>query len=350
MIRTPVVLPSIDLAELESGHSRHRGNALRRLRRVAHEIGFFYVENHDVPQSLGDQVLAVSRAFFALSDEAKRRIEMANSPHFRGYTRTGGELTRGLPDQREQLDVASERQPLPRDPGAPAWTRLQGPNQWPAEIPVLRPIVERWQHELTRATTRLLRAIAAALGQPDDIFDEAFSAAPIQHVKLIRYPGAGAGATLQGVGAHKDNGILTFVLQDDQPGLQVELDDNWLDVPPRRGSFVVNVGEALEMLTDGYLRATTHRVVSPENGSDRISVAFFLGPRLDARLPRLTLPPELAAGVRGVANDPLNPLFRDVGVNMLKGRLRSHPDVAQRFYADVLASQPELDAAEAGYG
>ncbi len=82
-----------------------------------------------------------------------------------------------------------------------------------------------------------------------------------------------------------------------------------------------------------------HRVVTPPAGRDRLSIAFFLGARLDATVPLLTLPPELAAQARGPASDPDNPLFHEVGPNYLKGRLRSHPDVARRHYADVLAAQ-----------
>ena len=45
---------------------------------------------------------------------------------------------------------------------------------------------------------------------------------------------------------------------------------------------------------------------------------------------------ELAAQARGPESDPNNPLFRSVGQNYLKGRLRSHPDVAQRHHADLI--------------
>jgi len=62
-------------------------------------------------------------------------------------------------------------------------------------------------------------------------------------------------------------------------------------------------------------------------------VAFFLGARLDATVPILDLPPELAAQARGLKQDPLNPLFHEVGRNYLKSRLRSHPDVARRHHA-----------------
>jgi isopenicillin N synthase-like dioxygenase len=84
------------------------------------------------------------------------------------------------------------------------------------------------------------------------------------------------------------------------------------------------------------LRANVHQVVTPPAGIDRLSIAFFFGAGLDATVPLLKLPPELAEGVRGLTVDPLNPLFYQVGQNNLKSRLRSHPDVARRHYADLL--------------
>jgi len=50
------------------------------------------------------------------------------------------------------------------------------------------------------------------------------------------------------------------------------------------------------MASNGYLRATVHRVVTPPAGADRLSVAFFFGARLDASVPLLNLPAELAPG------------------------------------------------------
>lgn len=82
-----------------------------------------------------------------------------------------------------------------------------------------------------------------------------------------------------------------------------------------------------------------HRVVTPPAGTDRLSIALFLGARLDSTVPVLTLSPALAAEARGVSQDPHNPLFRDVGKNYLKGRLRSHPDVARRHHADLLSAE-----------
>lgn len=111
-----------------------------------------------------------------------------------------------------------------------------------------------------------------------------------------------------------------------------------MDALPIEGSFVVNIGELLELATNGYLRATVHRVLAPPGASERLSLAFFLGARLDAVIPVFQLPAELAAQAVGPESDPQNPLLRDVGFNYLKGRLRSHPDVAKRYYADIAVS------------
>ena len=92
----------------------------------------------------------------------------------------------------------------------------------------------------------------------------------------------------------------------------------------------------LEVATDGLLRATGHRVLSPPAGQERTSIPFFLNPALDRQLPVVTLPPELAARARGVSQDERNVLHATFGANMLKARLRAHPDVAARHHPDLV--------------
>ncbi|BCQ62345.1 hypothetical protein PBOI14_40950 [Pseudomonas sp. Boi14] len=190
---------------------------------------------------------------------------------------------------------------------------------------------------MTGMSLRLLRGFAQALSLPEQAFDGLYGERPNEHIKLIRYPGRAPGQSNQGVGAHKDSGFLSFLLQDQQAGLQVEVEEGrWIDAPPRDNTLVVNIGELLELATHGYLRATVHRVQSPPADRQRLSIAFFLGAQLDARVPLYPLPEALLREARGPASDPDNPLFREVGWNYLKGRLRSHPDVARRFYPDAL--------------
>jgi isopenicillin N synthase-like dioxygenase len=329
-------IPELNLSRFDSGGSE-RAEFLAALRAAAHDVGFFYLVGHGIESALLRDLLELTRRFFALPEAEKLAIEMVHSPHFRGYTRIASEVTRERRDWREQIDIGAERPALAARLGSPAWTRLQGPNQWPENLPSLRPIVMRWQEAGAEVLGRLLRAFAMALGQPENAFDPMYRDEPHVLVKLIRYPGRDASDGDQGVGAHKDADLLTLLLQDEQAGLQVEAESGWVDVAPRRGSLVVNIGELLELASDGYLRATLHRVLSPPAGTERFSAAFFLSARLDATAPILSLPPALAAQARGPERDPSNPLHREVGLNQLKGRLRSHPDVAQRHYADLLA-------------
>ncbi|PSJ64729.1 isopenicillin N synthase family dioxygenase [Kumtagia ephedrae] len=329
------LVPVLDLSGFDRGPSERRA-FLADLRSAARDVGFFYLSGHGIPIDRMDEVLTTARKFFALPDTDKLVIAMVNSSQFRGYTRAGGELTKGRADWREQLDIGVERKAPERQPAGPAWTRLEGPNQWPATLPELKPALLGWQDKAAAVALHLLRAFALALDQAEDVFEPIHTGGANHRMKIVRYPGRDAVGDDQGVGAHKDSGFLTLLLQDGIGGLQVDYDDKWIDVDPIPGTLVVNIGELLELASNGYLRATVHRVVAPPAGVERISVPFFLGARLDAAIPLLDLPAELAAQARGPASDPDNPLFRDVGANLLKTRLRSHPDVARRHYADLL--------------
>ena len=339
-------LPTLDISRFDADPSEKLA-FVAELRRVAREVGFFYLSGHGIDASLVSDTLGLARRFFALPEPDKLAIEMVNSPHFRGYNRAGREHTRGKPDWREQVDVGPELPALPRDPESP-WRRLQGPNQWPAALPELKPTLLAYQEAVTKLGIRVLKAFAAALEQPEDVFAPIYSPWPNQLTKIIRYPGRAAEDANQGVGAHKDGGFVTILLQDKVAGLQVEGENGWIDAPPVPGTFIVNIGEILEIASNGYLRANVHRVVSPPAGGDRLSIAFFLGAHFDARVPSLTLAPHLAAQARGLTQDPLNPLFNEVGRNALKSRLRSHPDVAERHHSDLLdANKPRPEFASA---
>lgn len=313
-------LPVVDL--------RAAPGALRdRLREAAHGAGFFYLTGHDIPAALPGKVLDAARALFALPDADKDAIAMVRSPHFRGYTRPGGELTRGEVDWREQIDIGPQRSPVAR-PGMPDYLWLQGPNQWPAALPELPAIIEQWDGALSRVARSLLQHLAASLGSPPDVFDAAFADAPATLIKVIRYPGCAT--TAQGVGAHKDSGVLTLLLAEPGVrGLQVRPPGSpeWIDVPGLDGAFVVNIGELLEVATGGYLRATEHRVHLESTGAERISIAYFFNPRLDAQVPMLSLPAELAARAESRL-DPSDPIYSVYGRNAWKSRLRAHRDVA----------------------
>jgi isopenicillin N synthase-like dioxygenase len=316
------MLPVLDLTDAEKDPASFRA----RLREAAHDSGFFYLVGHGVPRTQFDEVLRLAREFFTLPLEAKNEISQFKSPQFRGYSRLGGELTNGNVDWREQIDIGPERRVID---GAEGYWRLQGPNLWPSKPLAFRAAFEEWDAALSGVGLRLLRHWAVSLGAHEDVFDAAFADLPATLIKIVRYPGTDE--TPQGVGVHKDSGVLTLLLvEPESEGLQVELGhDEWIDVPPVPGALIVNIGELLEVATGGYLRATRHRVRAPHPETDRVSIPYFLNPALDALVPIISLPPELAALSRGVEADPDNPIFNTYGENAWKSRTRAHPDVAE---------------------
>lgn len=304
------------------------------LLQATHDYGFFYLVDHGIPADLMREIIAVSRELFALPERDKLEIENTRSPHFRGYTRVGGERTQGKVDWREQIDIGPE---LPVIPDGPDYRVLQGPNLWPAALPRLRTVVEDWNATLHRVADMLLAEWAQSLGQARDVFAPTFGEHPATLTKLIRYPGRVEGGTDQGVGWHNDFGVLTLLLvEPGKRGLQVERHGQPLDAPPVDGALIVNIGEMLEWATDGYLKATNHRVLAPEPGTDRVSVPYFHNPALDAVFPRLTLPAELAAQAPGVTLDPDNPIRGVYGENALKSRVRAHPNVVEAHHPQLL--------------
>jgi len=85
------------------------------LRRICHEVGFFHIAGHGVPDDFVDRYFDALRSFFALPEEQKAGIDKRRSRHFRGWERVGAELTNNRPDHREQLDVSAENPVYPPD-------------------------------------------------------------------------------------------------------------------------------------------------------------------------------------------------------------------------------------------
>ena len=123
------------------------------------------------------------------------------------------------------------------------------------------------------------------VGLEQDFFSKKYTDDPFAQLAMFHYPPHPAtskdGHEVWGVGRHTDYGMLTILLQDDVGGLQVETKNgSWIEVPPVPGSFVINLGDMMEIWTSGALRAGPHRVkVSPTR--HRLSVAMFYDPGFD---------------------------------------------------------------------
>lgn len=336
-------LPVLDIGPFltdESGAAA--ATFVDELRETLHGPGFCYLVGHGVDPATESAVMEVAATFFAQPEQQRLAIVNTNTPHFRGYTRLGMEHTNGASDWRDQIDIGPEHEPVDPGPGGPVWLRVRGPNQWPDSVPSMQPILTGWMAEMGHVGNAVLRAIALGLGRPADHFDAAMRPHPEVLVKIIRYPAqepasTGAPVTGQGVGLHNDSGLLSFILQDDVGGLQVQISDELVDATPMPGALVLNIGEMLQIATDGYLRATRHRVVSPPPGRERISVAYFHNPAMESHFEQIPLTPELAAKARGATNArPDDTIFSNYGDNWLKFRVRSHPDVAAIHHPDLV--------------
>ncbi len=328
-------LPVLDLSAFRADPSSAAAGAfVDDLLRAAHEIGFVYLTGHGVDPQLDTAIFDTAHDFFALPEAERRALAIEHSPAFRGYTILGDEVTNGRADWREQLDLGPEQAAPDLGPDDPPWHRLRGPNQWPASLPTMAPTVLEWMAAMDAVGLIALRALAVGLGLTIDHWDAGFLPESDVHLKIIHYPAPPTDApTEQGVGLHADTGLLTFILQDDVGGLQVQIGDELIDAPQVPGAYLMNLGEMLETATDGYLKATPHRVVSPPAGCDRISIAYFFNPRFELPFERVELPPDLAAAAPGADHDGVG--LQVFGENNLKTRLRSHPDVARRHYADL---------------
>jgi isopenicillin N synthase-like dioxygenase len=190
---------------------------------------------------------------------------------------------------------------------------------------------------MNHISMELFRALAIGLRHPYDYFDHLMTPNPYFRIKISRYPiqhnPKDAG---QGLGLHNDSGLFTFIMQNEVSGLQVERDGQLQTIEPIPGAFIVNLGEMFQIATSGYLKATKHQVVSPALGTERISIAYFMNPRLDAAFQPIPLPADISAKTDSGQNADLNdPIYNVFGENTLKIRMRSHPDVVSAHYPEM---------------
>ena len=127
--------------------------------------------------------------------------------------------------------------------------------------------------EMWNLATRLLGFMASDLGVEQETLLAAFRGKR-QSMTLHHYPPCNHPEKVIGIAPHSDGFGLTLLLQvNDTPGLQISKDGRWHPVRPQTGAFVSNVGEILEVLTNGHYKSVFHRVVvDTERGRDTIVV------------------------------------------------------------------------------
>jgi isopenicillin N synthase-like dioxygenase len=276
-------VPLIAIGALGRGDAAE-AETIRQIRHAAERVGFFYIADHGVPAAATKDILEQARRFFDLPATQREAILLTRSPCYRGYLPFGarGDNAARPPDILESFNVGPELGP--DAPEVRAGTPLHGPNQWPEGLPGFRSAVLAYYAALETLMRRLVDALALALELPREALRGQYRR-PLTQLRLLHYPPQPPLIDDQfGVRAHQDTDFLTILLQDDKGGLEVRNHaGDWILAPPRPGTFVVNVGEMLELVSSGRFPATLHRVIN-RSGVERYSVPFFISPDFDTVL------------------------------------------------------------------
>ena len=244
------------------------------------DTGFAIIADHGIPQGLIDEAEVKAEAFFALSDEVKRRYALGQGGA-RGYTPFGIETAKGAKahDLKEFWHVGREL------PAGHRFADVMAPNVWPAEVPGFRETFLALYQAFDLAGLKILAAIARFLGlQPGYFNDTVRDGNSV--MRLLHYPPQPepTGEHIR-AGAHEDINTITLLLGAEEAGLELlTKDGRWIPVSPKPGELAVNIGDMLQRLTNGKLRSTSHRVVNPapdRASNARYSMPFFLHFRPD---------------------------------------------------------------------
>jgi isopenicillin N synthase-like dioxygenase len=250
-------LPILDVSGLyRDDPAAHRAVAAN-LADAARKCGFFYVVGHGVPRQLIDRLVRQAQAFFSLPLEAKMRLYIGNSNSHKGYVPEGEEVFYGgSRDRKEAFDLGPD---LPaNDPEVLRGTPFHGPNVWP-DLADFRKDVGAYYDAALGLGKTLFRGFALALGLDESHFDKLVTKPPSQ-LRLIHYPYDPNNVDTQGIGAHTDYECFTILLST-AAGLEVMNGaGEWIDASPVEGAFVVNIGDMMEVWTNGEFVATSHRV------------------------------------------------------------------------------------------
>jgi isopenicillin N synthase-like dioxygenase len=280
-------IPVVDVAPLIDGNAAQAERTVAALARACSDIGFIYVRNHGVPRDIVARMAVQAKLFFARPMD--RKMEIVLDQRMRGYLPLNyrsyeGEARAGTSHQ-EGFWIGHERPLSAADP-------LVGPNQWPEGLPELKPTMLEYRAAVEDLSRMLQRGFALALGLAPDFFKALFSA-PNSRLKLNHYPPQDAPQADNDIGVvpHSDSGGFTILWQDDNGGLEVQSKSGeWVGAPPIDDTFVINLGNVMQIWTNGRFSSTPHRVIN-RFGRDRYSVPLFVNPDSGIGIEPLIGPP-----------------------------------------------------------
>jgi isopenicillin N synthase-like dioxygenase len=305
------IIPVIDYGPYFAGEKGALERLAAEIARACTQVGFFYMKNHGVPETLIARAFAAARRFHALPLEEKLKVRL-NENNI-GYLPLNASVQGASsvhkatrPNFNESFFVSHDRGP--DHPDVVAGKPLRGRNQWPQGVPGLREDMMAYFEALYRMCERMLPAFAVALGMPADYFAPFFANEAHANLRFLHYPPQlGADDETFGQAPHTDNSFMTVLARSEVPGLAVRLPSGEWFVPPLLpGTFLINLGNIMRRWSNDRFLSTPHGVIN-ESGSDRYSIAYFYSPNPDSVI-------ECLPSCTGPDNPPRYPkaVYRDL--------------------------------------
>ncbi|XVE49509.1 hypothetical protein DITRI_Ditri01bG0088100 [Diplodiscus trichospermus] len=258
-------IPTIDFSLLTSTIPDERSKVIQELGKACQDWGFFMVTNHGVPESLMKATIEACRGFFELTDEEKQEFK---GNHVLDPIRCGTSFNVSVDKVlfwRDFLKLFTH--PEFHSPNKPA---------------AFSEIASEYSKRVRQVAREILRGISESLGLEEDYIDKALNLENgLQVLVANLYPRCPQPALAMGMPPHSDHGLLTLLIQNEIGGLHVQHKGEWIKVDPTPNSFLANIGDHIEILSNGKYKSVLHRAVV-NNKVTRISIAVPHGPAMDA--------------------------------------------------------------------
>ncbi len=254
-------IPNIDLQGLFSGSDTERASLVEQIRHACLETGFFYIPNICVEDEVIQETLAAMQAFFDLPDDSpiKKNIHNKHASGLKGWTPIFGEpaYQKDTIAHLESFDIGQELTP-------DRYRALNiEPNIWP-DLPGFRDTVLKYNEQVTRLGRAISEVFAEIIGVERNFISDRSGIKAPRTMRLLHYPANDTPADQRNVGiaAHTDFECFTIMNQT-APGLELtDVSGQWCEAPSDIGAFTIILGDMMERFTNGWLRATGHRVVN----------------------------------------------------------------------------------------
>eukprot|EP01063_Lacrimia_lanifica_P002389 TRINITY_DN11258_c0_g1_i2.p1 TRINITY_DN11258_c0_g1~~TRINITY_DN11258_c0_g1_i2.p1 ORF type:complete len:366 (+),score=161.69 TRINITY_DN11258_c0_g1_i2:51-1148(+) len=275
-------VPVVDISELMKADTPTIDTpGVQEIAAACREWGFFQVRHHGIEESMCEELVRMSDAFFKLPAEVKKRIKRgADNP--KGFF--DDEFTKRKVDWKECFDYGMCKGVF--DGGRDG---LDGENQWlpedeadTAAIKGFHEFMEAWLKATRHVASKLLSAMTLGLGIADHALLHGEFAEDSTFTRLNYYPVCPENDGKWSIMHHTDAGAVTVLHQSKVNSLQVfNLRDlKWYPVPPQEGCLVINTGDIMQVWSNDVYKAPLHRVRAQQH-LERFSTPTFFNPSFD---------------------------------------------------------------------